>query len=304
MIITIAAQQVQALRRQRVMTVLFAIMMAMTAAAGVIGWSSHVTIVRVYDEAVRLLAAEGKAAPPNPFASKPTLSQLSNMAVYISLVGGLLALVLGHLSVADDQSEGVGRLIFSRGLSRRAYGLGKVLGASAILAAVLTASMAMSIVGLLIVNRGIAAADLGRLALFYLLSWLFLMLFVLIGMVTTLVSGRRSLGLLWALGVWLVLTFALPQVTSGLRPVASLNPVVDPVSTSQTFFKVSAWARPISATEEYKNASGRILQTTPPESGATTGLRVAPTAGLVVALALAVGLLVGRHDYSRAQDDD
>ncbi|MHB8671260.1 MAG: ABC transporter permease [Acidimicrobiales bacterium] len=302
--IAIAGQQLQSLRRQRVMGVLFATMVAMTAAAGLIGWSSHVTIVRVYDEAVRLLAAEGKPAPPNPFALKPTLSQLSNMAVYTSLVGGLLALVLGHLSFADDQSEGVGRLIFSREVSRAAYARGKVVGAAVSLGAVVVASMAVSAVGLLLVNRSLSGADLGRLTVFFALSWLFLLVFAMVGMVTTLMSRRRSLGLLWALGVWLVMTFALPQLTSGLRPVASLNPVVDPVSTSQTFFKVSALARPISVTEQYKNAAGRILRTGHPEPGTTTAVRVAPIAGLVVVLAAGVELLVRRHDYSRPQPED
>ena len=49
MIGTIAGQQVLSLRRQRILTVLVVSFVAMTALAGVIGWSSHNTIIRVYN---------------------------------------------------------------------------------------------------------------------------------------------------------------------------------------------------------------------------------------------------------------
>ena len=83
MIATIASHQLLALRRQRIFLALLATLMVMTALAGVIGWLSHDTIVRVYDEAVKALAADGQPAPPNPFDLKPTLSLLSNMATSV-----------------------------------------------------------------------------------------------------------------------------------------------------------------------------------------------------------------------------
>ena len=56
MIATVARQQLVSLRRQRIFVALVGILLFMTAMAGVIGWMSRETIVRVYDEAVRLLA--------------------------------------------------------------------------------------------------------------------------------------------------------------------------------------------------------------------------------------------------------
>lgn len=60
MISAIAVQQVQSLRRQKLFVGLLAVLMVMTALAGLIGWSSHQTILRVYNEAVQLLKAEGR----------------------------------------------------------------------------------------------------------------------------------------------------------------------------------------------------------------------------------------------------
>jgi ABC-type transport system involved in multi-copper enzyme maturation permease subunit len=270
----------------------------------VLGWSSHQTIVRVYDEAVTLLASTGKPAPPNPFLLKPTLSLVSNMVVYIPLIGALLALILGHLSVIDDETNGTGRLVFSRQITRTSYVLGKIASAVAVLAVVLAASLAVSAAALLVVNHTIAGGDLGRLGLFYALSWLYLMVFALIGMVTVLMTRRRSIALLSAMGAWLVITFVVPQFASGLRPTQSLNPITDPAGTSQIFFKVTSKLRPYSVVEQYKQASGRVLQTATAESLGQTIQRILPIAGLVVVLALVTVRLVQRHDFSRSANSE
>ena len=304
MIATVASHQVLSLRRQRVFLAMLATLLTMTALAGVLGWSSHQTIVRVYDEAVKLLASTGKPAPPNPFLLKPTLSLLSNMVVYIPLIGALLALIVGHLSIVDDETNGTGRLVFSRQVSRTSYVLGKIVSAAIVVAVVLTASLGVSVAALLVVNRAIAGADLGRLVMFYGLSWLYLMVFALIGMVTVLMTRRRSIALLSAMGAWLVITFVIPQFTSGLRPTQSLNPITDPASTSQTFFKITSKFRLYSIVEQYKRASGRILQTSTVESLGHTIQRILPIAGAAVVLVLLTIRLVQRHDFSRSANSE
>jgi len=302
-ILTIARHQILALRRQRTFVMLLATLLVMTALAGVLGWSSHRTILGVYDESVKLLATQGKPAPENPFRLKPTLSLLSNMVVYIPFIGALLAILLGHVSLADDETNGVGRLVFSRQITRSSYVIGKIIGAAVVLLAILGVSFVVSYLSLWIVN-GVAptVADSGRLVVFYLLSWLYLMVFALIGMVTVLLTQRRSLALLSAMGAWLVITFVLPQITSGLRPTQSLNPITDPVSTSQAFFRVTSHARSFSIVEQYKQMSGRVLETTTATSNLTTG--VAVLAAVAVVLAITTIVLVQRHDYSTGTSSD
>ena len=303
MIVTIARHQILALRRQRTFVMLLATLLVMTAFAGVLGWSSHRTILGVYDESVKLLASQGEPAPETPFRLKPTLSLLSNMVVYIPFIGALLAILLGHVSLADDETNGVGRLVFSRQITRSSYVIGKIIGAAVVLLAILGAGFVVSYLSLWIVNGVVPTmTDSGRLAVFYLLSWLYLMVFALIGMATVLLTRRRSLALLSAMGAWLVITFVLPQITSGLRPTQSLNPITDPVSTSQAFFRVTSHARSFSIVEQYKQMSGRVLETTTATSNLTTGVGV--LAAFAVVLAIATIVLVQRHDYSTGTSSD
>ncbi|WP_395154169.1 ABC transporter permease [Ilumatobacter sp.] len=302
MIATIARHQILSLRRQRTFLWLLATFLVMTALAGVLGWSSHRTIVGVYDESVKLLATQGLPAPENPFRLKPTLSLLSNMVVYIPLIGALLAIVLGHISLADDETDGIGRLVFSRRINRTTYIVGKAVGAAVVLFSILAVSLAVSTLALVIVNRALPSfGEFGRLAGFYGLSLLYLMVFAFVGMATVLLTHRRSLALLTATGVWLVITFAVPQVTSGLRPTQSLNPITDPVSTSQAFFRATSKARPYSVVEQYKQISGQVLETSTVK-GSLTGLLSIAALGLL--LAIAIVLLVQRHDYSTGTSSD
>jgi len=304
MIATVARQHVRSLRRQHVFTVTMFTFVAMTVSAGAIGWSSHNTIVRVYDDATALLGAEGKPAPPNPFELVAPLAVLTNLVIYVPLIGSLVALIIGHLSVADDQATGIGRLIFTRRLRRSSYLAGKLQGTGAVLAIALAASWVVSVVSLRIANGDLPGIDeLVRLAGFELVSWLYLMVFALIGLTTALATARRSLGLLSGLGAWLVITFALPQFTSGLRPTTSLNPVTDPVNTSQTFFQITANARPISISEQYKTIGAHLLGATTDATTADVWLRTLPILAALAALGALAWWLVSRHDYSRGTTD-
>jgi ABC-type transport system involved in multi-copper enzyme maturation permease subunit len=275
-------------------------MLLMTALAGFIGWMSHHTILKVYDETVRILASQGKPAPANPFDAKPELALLSNLAIYVPLIGALLAIVVGHIAMIEDRASGAARLLFSRPMPRSSYVLGKLLGTIIALAGVLTTSAVLSTLSLVIVNGNMPTiGELGRLAVFFLISLAYMLAFALIGMAFAIASRSRSLSIVAALGVWLVLTFVVPQVTSGLRPTTSLNPITDPVSTSQSFFHATAHARPISVSEQYKRVSATALQTAPAEPLTRSAGRVLPIIALAALLTLLVRRLVARHDYSR-----
>lgn len=130
------------------------------------------------------------------------------------------------------------------------------------------------------------------------------MVFAVIGMLTMLLAGRRPLALLSAMGAWLVITFVIPQFTSGLRPVASLNPIIDPVSTSQRFFRITSHARPASIVEQYKTVSAQILETATAEPTGHTLARLAPLAVALVAASIAAVFAIGRHDFSKGASRD
>ncbi len=298
--VVIARQHVRSLSRSRTFTLILGVLLLMTAVSGLIGWSSHATIIRVYDETVRELAAAGKAAPPNPFAAKPRLSLLDNMIIYIPLIGALMAIVIGHMSITADRQAGVTRAIFSRPVQRSSYFWGKVAGSAFAGTVIMAACLVLSVVSLTLINGSLpTASELLRLALFYALSGLYLLLFVLIGMVAALLTRSQSMALFAAVAVWVLVIFATPQFTSGLRPVASLNPVTDPASvSSSTFFKATSKAKPIAVNEQYKALSTRILTEGSSARPVKTAAQLAPIVFFLFLVGGWANLLVQRRDFS------
>jgi ABC-type transport system involved in multi-copper enzyme maturation permease subunit len=225
------------------------------------------------------------------------------MIIYVPLIGALLAIVIGNLSITSDRQAGVTRVIFSRPLQRASYFWGKV-GASALAgAAIMAACLALSAAGLTLINHGPPTVpELARLTFFYAVSGLYLLLFVLIGIVAALLIRSQSLGLFAAVAVWLLITFASPQFTSGLRPVASLNPVTDPASASHSrFFRATSRVKPIAVNEQYKALSARLLTAGNDVVRTGAGKTAAQVSPITLAVLLLGGwayLLVQRHDFS------
>jgi ABC-type transport system involved in multi-copper enzyme maturation permease subunit len=298
--VVIARQHVRSLSRSRTFVLILGVLLLMTAVSGLIGWSSHATIIRVYDETVRTLAAAGKSAPPNPFASKPRLSLLDNMIIYIPLIGALMAIVIGHMSVTADRQAGVTRVIFSRPVQRSSYFWGKLTGSALAGSVIMAACLVLSVLSLTLINGGFpTASEFLRLTLFYALSGLYLLLFVLVGMVAALLTRSQSMGLFAAVAVWVLVTFATPQFTAGLRPVASLNPVTDPATVSRsTFFRITSRAKPIAVNEQYKALSTRILTEGSGARPAKSAAQLAPIAFFLLLLGGWANLLVRRRDFS------
>lgn len=297
--VVIARQHLRALARKHTFVLMLGVLLLMTALSGFIGWSSHSTITRVYDETVRTLEAAGKTAPPNPFATKPRLSLLNNMIIYVPLIGALLAIVVGHMSVMDDRQAGVTRIIFSRPVARSSYFWGKLAGSALAVAVIMAACLVLSVVALTLINRGPpTGSEFVRLTLFYALSGLYLLLFVLIGAVAALLTRSQSVALFAAVAVWVLVTFATPEFTSGLRPVASLNPVTDPVTSNSAFFKTTSKAKPVSVNEQYKALSARILTEGSSTRTTTAAGELAPIAIVGLLLGGWANLLVRRHDFS------
>ncbi len=299
----IARQHLRLLSRSHTFLLMLVVLLGMTALSGFIGWSSHATILRVYDETVRTLTAAGKPVPPNPFAYKPRLSLLNNMIIYVPLIGALLAIVIGSMSITGDRQAGVTRVIFSRPVRRSSYFWGKVAGSAVAGTVIMAACLLLSVIGLTLINQGLpTASELLRLTLFYALSGLYLLLFALIGLVAALLTRSQSLGLFAAVAVWALITFATPQFTSGLRPVASLNPVTDPVAVSHSgFFRATSKAKPIAVNEQYKALSTRLLSQGNDAIRAgfgKTAVQLAPVVFFVFLLGGWAHRLIRRHDFS------
>jgi ABC-2 type transport system permease protein len=258
-------------RRARTAHMLLFVFIGMVIASSVIGWVTNQTVTSVYDKVV----AAGFTSAPNPFTGVSPLYYARNAVIYVSLIGCLMAIVLGVQSTLRDRKAATADLVLSRPVGVRSRLLGQMAGLGVVLAAVIGISFSASwgIIGA--INRSpLGWDDTARMAAFALVSWVLLLTFALLGMLSGIRSKQETTALLVPFVVWSVIAFVLPQLGTAARPVSLLNPVPAVAPKGGYFDVVSGITRPLSITEQFKNVSGAILGDTSAEGDATGGVIV------------------------------
>jgi ABC-2 type transport system permease protein len=256
--LTVARQEIRSASRERLAVALLAVFLGMAVASAAIGWSSHHTVMSVYNQTVLQM---GRSVP-NPFMSTSPLEVVKNTVIYIVLIGALLAVVVGVRAGVRDRKASVTDLILSRPIGSRSYMIGKLLGTQAWMGVVLVAALIASWFSVWVISG--APLTLGPTALlfgFFALAWLFLLPFSAMGLIAGVRGSHESTALLVPILLWVAITFVVPQLGTAQTPVSLLNPVPTGAATTDLFFRMNqAVLRPISITEHFKHAGAAILQ--------------------------------------------
>lgn len=286
--LTIARQEVLALRRERLPGIMLGIFVAMVSISSFIGFLTKTTVSDVWLK----VSQSGLTQVANPFESVSPLYYARNAIIYIILIGTLMSIVAGVTSGIRDRKAATVDLVLTRPTSLRSLVFGKLAGLSLWLTLVI-AVVAVIASGMITVIAGnwLAPGEYLRLAAFFLLSLPLLIGFAGIGLLSGLLSARESSSLLAPIGIWAMLTFVAPQLGTAARPVALLNPVPVPATSGGGFDILNALTSPFSVSEKFKLASGLILKDPDITGDLTLAVTNVVVFGVVVAILL---LLVNR----------
>ena len=278
---TSARHEVLSITRARIALLLLMVFVGMVSVSAIIGWITTRTVTSVYEG----ILAAGLTAAPNPFTDVAPLYYARNSAIYVVLIGCLMAIVLGAQATLRDRKQGTSILVLTRPLAIQARLLGQRAGIGLVLATVSLVSTLISWVSIAIITGTPLGGDLtARLVGFAGTSWLLLMVFAIIGMISGLFARRESTAFLVPFVVWSGITFVLPQLGSAARPVALLNPVPAVPVAGDSFSVLSALTGPLAITEQFKTTASVLLQNDLVVGSAGAGV-------LVLAIFLLAGLI-------------
>jgi ABC-type transport system involved in multi-copper enzyme maturation permease subunit len=263
---TVALNTLHVALRDKTVLWLAALFMGMVLISAYLGWSATDTVNQIYSKAQPIFQMNGRPIPPNPTAEMPALSMLRNMTTYISLLGALVAIVLGFQMISEDLRVGVFPLISSRPIHRCQYAVGKIAALCASIFSLLVLSgITTTATVILMPGVHLSPNDWLSLILFYGASTLFLMAFGLMAMASAAWIRSESVGFLVPIIAWLVLTFIFPQLSSNINPMAALNPVKAMVAPpAGAFFDMAGTIlAPISLVSAYRDVAATILGFSP-----------------------------------------
>ena len=289
---TMARQELVALRRERLPLVLLIVFVVMVSVSSLIGWLTNTTVSSVWEKTTQA----GLTTAANPFADVSALYYARNTVIYLVLIGALMAIVVGVGSTMRDRKARTIDLVLSRPIGVPAYLLGKLAGVGAWLAMILAVVAVISWTSIsIITGAALTPADTARLLAFYGVGLVLLLAFVGLGMLSGIYASRETTALLVPISVWSIIAFVLPQIGTSANPVSLLTPVPSVKVPGGAFDALNTVVSPLSVTEQFKTASGLIMAN--PE---VSGSLAPPLSAIVLAFAVAaIALLATKRDRIR-----
>ncbi|WP_310529650.1 ABC transporter permease subunit [Nocardioides sp.] len=207
----VARHEYRAALRSRVLVILIAILVASTIGSVLIGASDYAAQLADYNNYRAAASAQGLTRiAPSPLA---VLSLLRGVLEYLEILGAIIAITLGYLSVSRERINRTLPLLRSRPLTGAELATGSYLGALGIFATLISATALVGVVSLgLIGHDWISPIQVLRVGLACLAALLYLSAFYCLGAIATAKAKVPVNGLTIALGIWLVVVLVLPQI--------------------------------------------------------------------------------------------
>jgi ABC-type transport system involved in multi-copper enzyme maturation permease subunit len=216
--VTIAKKEFRDILRSRLLLIIILFMAVITVTSILVSSQVFQSQVSQYNESLNLLKELGKA-PTGPAPELFPLNLLRGVIDYVEIIGAVLGILLGYLTISREKNSRTLNLILTRPVSRTEIVVGKVLGNAALVALTLLGVGIFSYLGLRVVG-GVALnqIELLKLGLVLLLSFAYIMIFFSLTFVLSLRMKPISHALMIAFVIWLAIVLILPQVGDTMDP--------------------------------------------------------------------------------------
>ncbi|MDE0805069.1 MAG: ABC transporter permease subunit [Acidimicrobiales bacterium] len=210
-IVTMARHEYRAAWRSRVFVALTAVLSIATIASvyvAAVDYRSQLADYLLYKSAAQA-SGVAQVAPP-PFA---LLTLLRGAFEYLEIIGAVIAITLGYLSVSRERVNRTLPLLRSRPLSAGEHAAGNLLGATAVIGTIVAATATVAVVCLGVIGHDWpGGVQIAKLLLAYSAPVVYMATFYCLGSIATAKAKVPATGLMVALGVWLIVVLILPQI--------------------------------------------------------------------------------------------
>ena len=208
---TLAKHEYRAAARSKALTVLLATFIIVTTVSILIAaytFKSKLADYNTYKAAAQA-AKQAYIAAPQLFP----LQLLRGAIEYVEIIGSVIAIALGYVSVARERSNRTLPLLLSRPITAFQLVAGRLLGALFMFLSIIAITGFIAVIAIgLIGNTWLSAGELARLGIAYGLSVVYMLLFYCLGAILTLRSRVPINGLIIGFAIWLLVVMIMPQI--------------------------------------------------------------------------------------------
>lgn len=147
------------------------------------------------------------------------LQMLRGTIEYLEIIGAIIAIVLGYLSIAKEKGTNTSRLLLTRPVNRFSFMGGKILGNSALLLSLISVIFVFILFGISGIGHVLfSGSELTKLVLTMLATYVYLTFFYCFSAALTLLMRDLPRALMLAFSLWLVFVLIIPQVGDTMDP--------------------------------------------------------------------------------------
>jgi len=147
------------------------------------------------------------------------LNLMRGVVGYIEIIGAVLGVILGYITVAKERNTKAGKLLLSRPVSITQVLHGKILGNSIFILLLLTAISACMLVAVYTTTGAAPSTiQIDKTALFVIFSTVYIMIFFIMSLFFSLQQKNTANALMISFVIWLVFVLLMPQIGDTMDP--------------------------------------------------------------------------------------
>ncbi len=174
--------------------------------------------LKEYDKSILELKQIGKELTAPPPKLYP-LNLLRGVVDYIEIVGAVLGILLGYISISKERNTKALKILLTRPITKKDIINGKILG-NAFFIFSLMSSVAIFVYITIYVISGIFLnnTEVLKLVLFVILSTMYMMIFFMLSVFFSLGQKSTAHALIITFVIWMVIVLILPQIGDTMDP--------------------------------------------------------------------------------------
>lgn len=218
-IITIAKKEFSDSVKNKLFIVLLVFLIGLVATSITVTSYDFQNKVIEYNKSVQILESLHKSADSITAPQFYPLKMLRGVMDYLEIIGAVIGIILGYLSIAKEKGKNTLQLILSRPVRRIDIGIGKIMGNSLLISLALAITAFVSY--LLMWSIGgvqFSLAELEKLGLVFVFSFLYIMFFFSLTSVLAIKFKSLPNALIVSFVIWLAIVLILPQIGDTMDP--------------------------------------------------------------------------------------
>jgi ABC-2 type transport system permease protein len=212
-ILTVGKKEFGDAVRNKVFLTFFIFLILLTTISLYIGSVAFQQKVSVFQVAFDQLVQSGQSVANLTKPEFYPLQLLRASIEYLEIIGAVLAISLGYLSIAKEKGNNTLPLIFSRPVTKTQYYLGKMVGNAALICVVVVSIFTISVLLLTVIGGlHLSAMEMLKMALSAGATVIYLFLFFCFAALSTILMRYASNALIFSFVVWLIFVLVVPQI--------------------------------------------------------------------------------------------